>query len=480
MASLRKSRQEDYSENGNGRSVSPQQSKKFLNTSATHQPIVTTTTAPIPTANGSTKEENSIGFSVSDYDKSKKKMIGLYETRPSLLSSENTENVSYRGVLNLAIILLVFANARTVVVNLLQYGWRPSIDHLLISDYVRWPGVITFLSLNFFIWIAYALELAALKKTPEKRIEIYQSINIAASVILPTALVWTTRPNPASGVTVMCATCCLMMKLISYARVNSQLRAMYKKSKHDNTDPNAYPNNLKLFNLYWFLFLPFLVYQLEYPRTDRIRWLYLGRRVFEMAFLSTLIYILIQQYIIPVLGDSLTAIDNFDVLAFSAAILRLCLPHMYVWLLFFYVFFHLYLNILAEVMRVGDRCYYKDWWNSTGLDYFWQTWNVPVHNWIQVHVYTPLRKNGWSREFSIFMAFFISGIFHELVISVPFHTVKLWAFFGLLSQLPLIYFTRKLMHGQNGNIVFWVCFILGQPTITLFYHYAVVREKLSP
>ena len=46
-------------------------------------------------------------------------------------------------------------------------------------------------------------------------------------------------------------------------------------------------------------------------------------------------------------------------------ILKLAVPNLFVWILGFYAFFHLYLNILAELLRFDDRLFYKDWWNCT-------------------------------------------------------------------------------------------------------------------
>ena len=46
-------------------------------------------------------------------------------------------------------------------------------------------------------------------------------------------------------------------------------------------------------------------------------------------------------------------------------IMKLAVPNLIVWLLGFYAFFHLWLNILAELLRFGDRLFYKDWWNCT-------------------------------------------------------------------------------------------------------------------
>lgn len=80
------------------------------------------------------------------------------------------------------------------------------------------------------------------------------------------------------------------------------------------------------------------------------------------------------------------------------------IPNHLMWLLFFYWFFHSVLNLVAELMRFGDRCFYKDWWwvqqlvhdhwllhwplvtnhwcrNATTISRFWKTWNVPAHRW---------------------------------------------------------------------------------------------------
>ena len=58
----------------------------------------------------------------------------------------------------------------------------------------------------------------------------------------------------------------------------------------------------------------------------------------------------------------------------------------YAWLLMFYLFFHLWLNLLAELTRFGDRLFYKDWWNSRNISGYWKNWNLPVHHWMLRHL----------------------------------------------------------------------------------------------
>lgn len=61
--------------------------------------------------------------------------------------------------------------------------------------------------------------------------------------------------------------------------------------------------------------------------------------------------------------------------------LKLAIANTYLWLLMFYAYFHLYLNLWAEILRFGDRVFYKDWWNSSEIGSYWRLWNMPVHLW---------------------------------------------------------------------------------------------------
>jgi diacylglycerol O-acyltransferase-1 len=47
---------------------------------------------------------------------------------------------------------------------------------------------------------------------------------------------------------------------------------------------------------------------------------------------------------------------------------------------------------------------------------------------------------------------------------------RLWAFNGMLAQIPLSLVTDKLLRGgRAGNIVVWLSLILGQPMAILMY-----------
>eukprot|EP01132_Coremiostelium_polycephalum_P001116 gene1116-1421_t len=378
----------------------------------------------------------------TDLNKSSFAIKGLFVSRPSLLSSEHT-GTSYQGFLN----LLILISFRLVILNHLTYGIRIDWGLLMVSEWHRWPGVMIGLGINIFIILGYAIEKIASKRwLKDRTCYILRVINSAGIILVPSASIIAFAPNPASGVIVMILTCIFSMKIISYAYENSKQRLLHPdNSKFDKTgDTSIYPNNLSIKNIYWFMLVPTLVYQLSYPRSPRIRKAYLMRKTVEALILSALIFWMVAQYMVPMVQNTVQPMEQFDIVRVIER-----LPNLYVWLLGFYVFFHLYLNIVAELTRFGDREFYRDWWNSTGLDYFWRTWNLPVHYWIIVLIYTPLRRRKWSKYMCYFMCFFVSAVAHELVISVPFRSFKLWAFMGIMSQMILIVLTKNWLNGKN-------------------------------
>ena len=149
----------------------------------------------------------------------------------------------------------------------------------------------------------------------------------------------------------------------------------------------------------------------------------------------------------------------------------------------FFIVFHLWLNILAEITCFGDRQFYKDWWNATTVEDYWKRWNIPVHNWLVRHVYVPSLRQGAPKAVAGLIVFLVSAFFHEYLVSVPFHIFRLYAFLGMMAQIPLVEITkvidRRLEGSQIGNVVFWLSFcIFGQPAAILLYYNDLVHLKV--
>nr|CAD7260170.1 unnamed protein product [Timema shepardi] len=159
-----------------------------------------------------------------------------------------------------------------------------------------------------------------------------------------------------------------------------------------------YPDNLNLHDIIYFIFAPTLCYELNFPRTNRIRKRSLGYAAFK----------------------ALAWIDN----------------------------------------------------NSFG---------VHIIGWVQKrHLYIPLVEQGYGKTFASTVVFFISAFFHEYLVSVPLRTFKIWAFMGMMGQIPLSFVSRVMerkMGPRWGNIVVWASLILGQPLcIMMYYHDYVITH----
>jgi diacylglycerol O-acyltransferase 1 len=236
--------------------------------------------------------------------------------------------------------------------------------------------------------------------------------------------------------------------------------------------------NVTLGNLYYFWLSPSLTYQIAFPKTPKVRPLRVLGILVRMVLVFSLFLFLMYQIVTPSLDNLLQDLEatggryTYSILA--EYWLKLTITNTYMWLLVFYFYFHLYLNFFAELLRFGDRVFYKDWWNSTEVSAYWRLWNLPVHYWLVRHLYFPCVRNNFSKTAATFIVFLFSAVMHEVIISIPFHMLRPWSFLGMMGQLPLVMLTkflyRKFPGSSIGNILFWVSFCLvGQPMAILLY-----------
>ncbi|CAH8381098.1 unnamed protein product [Eruca vesicaria subsp. sativa] len=124
----------------------------------------------------------------------------------------------------------------------------------------------------------------------------------------------------------------------------------------------------------------------SYPRSPCIRKGWVARQFAKLIIFTGFMGFIIEQYINPIVRNSKHPLKG-DLLYGIERVLKLSVPNLYVWLCMFYCFFHLWLNILAELLCFGDREFYKDWWNAKSVGDYWRMWNMPVHKWMVRHVY---------------------------------------------------------------------------------------------
>eukprot|EP00062_Callorhinchus_milii_P018887 gi/632972944/ref/XP_007902907.1/ PREDICTED: diacylglycerol O-acyltransferase 1-like [Callorhinchus milii] len=427
-----------------------------------------------------------------------------HKSRESLFSS-SSGFYNYRGILNWAVIVLILTHAHMVLENLMTYGFLVdpvNIVAFLLSDPYTWPAPYMIAVANIFIFAALHVErsLSAMAMS-ERSGHTFQMSNLAVILILPLFVLNVLTSATAGGsMMVLIVYSILLLKLYSYHEVNKWLReewaplglrsAMKKpgisscanrgSDQESRSDLVTYPDNLTVADLYYFLLAPTLCYQMNFPRSPKIRMRFLLRRILEMFFMTQLILGLIQQWILPVTRATMKPFTEMELTLLVDHLLLLAIPNHFIWIVFFYGFFHSTLNFIAELMQFADRRFYRDWWNSQTLTYYWSNSNMLLHKWSVRHIYRPMIENGYTKWEGQASVFVLSALFHEYLIAVPFRMLRLWLFTGMMLQVLIAWVLSRYLKGLYGNAIVWLCIILGPPLGVLTYiHDYYVFEQLK-
>ncbi|KAM6527072.1 hypothetical protein FSOLCH5_003145 [Fusarium solani] len=256
------------------------------------------------------------------------------------------------------------------------------------------------------------------------------AVNITLALVLTTWVVYFKIHHPLIGTLTEMHAVIVWLKTASYAFTNRDLRHAYlhpvegeRELVPELYEQCPYPKNITVGNLIYFWWAPTLVYQPVYPRTDKIRWVFVAKRLGEIFCLSVFIWVASAQYAAPVLQNSLDKIASLDIMSILERLMKLSTISLVIWLAGFFALFQSFLNALAEILRFGDRSFYDDWWNSESLGAYWRTWNKPVYTYFKRHVYMPMIGRGWSPQAASFSVFFVSAVLHEILVGVPTHNI---------------------------------------------------------
>ncbi|KNE63615.1 hypothetical protein AMAG_08716 [Allomyces macrogynus ATCC 38327] len=432
---------------------------------------------------------------------------------------------SYRGLMNVAALTLVVSNLRLIIENFLSWGLLLTLPRNWVGtqDWVVGAACIAFL--GCVAAFAYSIEKTSATagacffviESPMRR---WALINLIAALVVPTCFVWFAVRDPITGTAVMGLSVIVVLKLTSYHLVNAELRYFYNyghnvptyASKSDD-DRAIYPRNITVANLVEFLSFPTLCYQPKYPRTDKVHVGKVIKYALETAAAVITMYTLVAQYMRPIVESTYAALTDpvtgavhwttpSPVLLLERT-LTLTLTTIYFWLTMFFGTFHAASNLQAELTRFADREFYLDWWNCSTIGAYWRLWNQPVHTWLKRHVYIPLVAGKWlpdphhppgalpdsprgeivgvSKQTAGLVCFFVSAVFHELLIAVPTKLVWMVGFGAMIVQVPLMTVSEKWdkkyrqwkPDGVNmlGNLLMWVTFcLIGHPTAVMLYY----------
>uniref|UniRef100_A0A8C7AND6 O-acyltransferase n=1 Tax=Neovison vison TaxID=452646 RepID=A0A8C7AND6_NEOVI len=228
----------------------------------------------------------------------------------------------------------------------------------------------------------------------------------------PTYVVLAYTLPPASRCIVILEQIRFVMKAHSFVRENVP-RVLNSAKEKSETIPIPTVNQYL-----YFLFAPTLIYRDNYPRTPTVRWGYVAMQFLQVFGCFFYVYYIFERLCAPLFR-------NIKQEPFSARVLVLCvfnsiLPGVLVLFLTFFAFLHCWLNAFAEMLRFGDRMFYKDWWNSTSYANYYRTWNVVVHDWLYYYAYKDFLWFFTKRFKSAAMlaVFAVSAVVHEYALAI--------------------------------------------------------------
>ncbi|CCH61933.1 hypothetical protein TBLA_0F04000 [Henningerozyma blattae CBS 6284] len=240
-----------------------------------------------------------------------------------------------------------------------------------------------------------------------------------------------------------------------------------------------FPLNINLHNFFMYSMFPTVVYQIEYPRTSKIRVGYVIEKIFAIFGTIFVMIEVAQIFMYPIVIRALALRDTewtglYNRLTECSSLFVDIIPSFIVmYLLVFYLIWDAILNCIAELTRFGDRYFYGDWWNCVSWAEFSRIWNVPVHKFLLRHVYhSSISFLSLSKGQATFMTFFISAIVHELTMYVIFKKLRCYLFFFQMLQLPLVIIcnTKYLKDkAVMGNVIFWIGICTGPSIMCTMY-----------
>ncbi|KAJ4155757.1 hypothetical protein LMH87_000988 [Akanthomyces muscarius] len=207
---------------------------------------------------------------------------------------------------------------------------------------------------------------------------------------------------------------------------------------------NVYPHNLTFLGHYEWIPLPTVVYELEYPRLEKINWGYLAEKVAAMIGIIFVMIQVSQYYIYPVVLVTIEMRESNMPLAarfkeFPWLLGDLIFPFMMEYLLTWYLIWETVLNILAELTCFADRHFYDAWWNSVSWDQFARDWNRPVHIFLLRHVYhSSISSLKVNKHTATIITFFLSACVHEFIMWCIFKKLRGYLLVLQMCQLPLV------------------------------------------
>lgn len=264
-------------------------------------------------------------------------------------------------------------------------------------------------------------------------------------------------------------------------------------SKEDEIDPKTlkmsleslqkqelikFPQNINFCNFFSFTMFPTVVYELVYPRNERIRKFFLFEKIVAIFGIISIMLFVAEYSIYPLVvrtiglrQANLSLVDRN--IAYVLILVDMIPPFLVEYLLVFYLIWDAILNAIGELSYYADRDFYGPWWSCVDWFEYARLWNKPVHRFLLRHVYhSSISAFRLNKAHANIVTFVISSFIHELVMYAIFGRVRGYLWLFQMSQIPLVMISRsKYLKDKKvlGNAICWIGFTSGPAMICTLY-----------
>ncbi|CAE1295207.1 SOAT [Acanthosepion pharaonis] len=396
----------------------------------------------------------------------------VFVNRRSVLT-ELLEISHIRTIYHIFVAILLVFSLNTIVYDIIDKG-RLVLDFDLIQwAFGKFPKVMALwvcmqLSTLLIVYPGFYHWSTSRRYTSSRLMDfvwlgIFISYQIAF-LVLPVTYLSEHNLPPASSVIIVTEQLRLMMKVHSFVRESA-----FRVIKHKKTDGTEEGNCPDFSKYLYFLFSPTLIYRDHYPRTQKIHWNYVVSNFAQVLACLFYTYYIFERFCVPVFRNFNR--EHVTPKALLLSVFGCMLPGTLVLFIGFFAILHSWLNAFAEMLRFGDRLFYKDWWNSTTFSNYYRTWNVVVHDWLYTYIYKDVYMilGPKMRSVGLTSVFFISAVFHEYVLVVSFgffYPVLFVMFAG--AGFGFVFLTDKGV-SRSWNVFMWVSLFIGNGLLMCLY-----------
>lgn len=429
-----------------------------------------------------------------------------FKDAQSLLDGEESAQNPFRGFYVLFWLGVAVRSLNSIVNYYLEYGFSSQIVEILARDLI-WIG-LTDLAMYLCTYFVFAVHYLVKRGVIswDKSGWIFVSLFELWFVMFFMAYAQSKNYPWVGKIFLFLHSLVLLMKMHSYAFYNGYLWNIHYELtfsenalKKNTFEPHVeellqksikfckfeissqsktieFPRNITLKNFFTYTMFPTVVYQIDYPRTERVRFRYLTSKICAVFGVIMLMVVLAQHSMYPIAMRAI-ALRELPLLErvwyYPKLLLDLVPPFLLMYILVFYLIWDAILNAIAELTCFGDREFYGPWWNCVSWDEFARLWNVPVHKFLLRHVYhSSISAFNCSKGTATVLTFLISSIVHELSMYVLFNKLRGYLLLLQMFQLPLAALSKtKWMREKKtlGNVIFWFGIATGPSLMCTLY-----------